>query len=113
MQNVYGIPEGFVMKEYKFTYEQNKFRLLQSSYPGGAYISYTWDQLNRHILKKTVNHSSNFHLYEWKDLVGPIKITAPTTQFRTYEYDNKNRLSLEKDSDGSSVKAYKYHLNNE
>ena len=113
VQNVYGIPEGFKMKYYTFTYDPNKFRLLESTYPGGAYISYTWDTYSRHILTKTVNHSSNTHLYEWKDLVGPVKITMPTTQFRTFEYDSKNRLSLEKDSDGASIKAYKYHLNNE
>ena len=56
---------------------------------------------------------SSTYSYEWKDLVGPTKITTPTADFMVYEYDSKNRLAKEIDSNGSLVQSYQYHYNNE
>ncbi len=111
--NLYVVPTNYYASVYNFTYDTSKYRLLQASAPGGAFISYTWDNSNRHIISKTKNSDVNTYSYEWKDLVGPTKITTPTADFMVYEYDSKNRLAKEIDSNGSLVQSYQYHYNNE
>ena len=63
--NLNVVPTNYYASVYNFTYDTSKYRLLQASAPGGAFISYTWDNSNRHIISKTKNSNVNTYSYEW------------------------------------------------
>lgn len=111
--SVYIIPDEYKMMTYNYSYDPDKFRLLSASHPGGYVISYIWDPSFRHIITKTVNSDINKYQYEWKDMVGLVKVTMTTAQYHIYQYDNRNRLSEEFDHTGAHINSYRYHLNNE
>lgn len=96
--------------QYNFQYD-DKFRLTRASFPGGAWISYTWD--GNHIASKTENGTSNQTLYSWKDLIGLTGISAPSGQTESYEYDVHNRPWKTLDTDGNAVSVMHYHLQND
>ena len=87
------------------------FRPDTLSFPGGAYIAYTWNGKN--LASRTDNGAGNTTAYSWKDLVGPTLITAPTGAPTGYTYDPKNRLHSVADSRNSTVIVYNYQLTNE
>lgn len=96
--------------QYNFQYD-DKFRLTKASFPGGAWISYTWD--GNHIASKTENGASNQTLYSWRDLIGLTGMTAPSGQTESYEYDAHNRPWKTLDTDGNAVSVMHYHLQND
>lgn len=96
--------------QFDFQYD-DKFRLTRASFPGGAWISYTWD--GNHIASKTENGASNQTLYSWKDLIGLTGITAPSGQTETYEYDTHSRPWKSLDTDGNTMSVTHYHLKND
>lgn len=96
-----------------FAYDPTYRRLVSAQYPGGASIQYTWDRRWRHILSRTVNGDGNTFNYEWKDLVGLTRQTAPTGQYQSYTYDDRNRPQYIRDVNGKAVEKYEYHTNNE
>ena len=93
-----------------FEYD-NRHRMTRASFPGGAWISYTWD--GNHIVSKAENGASNQTLYSWIDLIGLTGITAPSGQTETYEYDTHSRLWKTLDTDGNTVSVTHYHLKND
>lgn len=92
-----------------FTYDY-RYRLLNVSLAGGAYISYTWT--GNHITRKNENGGGKTD-YTWKDLVGLTSITSPGGQLQSYVYDGKGRLQQIKDMDGNLVSKYYYFFNND
>lgn len=96
--------------QYDFQYD-DRFHLTRASFPGGAWISYTWD--GNHIVSKAENGASNQTLYSWKDLIGLTGITAPSGQTETYEYDTHSRPWKTLDTDGNTVSVTHYHLKND
>lgn len=96
------------------TYEYDDlYRLVKVVRPGNDYISYSWDEDKYYIIGKEVNDPSNRYEYTWKDMVGLSGQVSPTGISNTFEYDSKNRLEQIKDSEGSVIRKYMYHLNNE
>lgn len=73
-------------------------------YPGGAYITYTWDALGRNISSRTVNGTQGKTTYTWKDMVGLSSLTLPSGLSASYSYDYYGRLSEERNSDGNAVR---------
>lgn len=95
-----------------YTYGNLK-RLIRISTSGGRYISYTWDSGYDNLLSITRNHPENVIRYEWRDMIGPNRMTQPTGVYEDYEYDSENRLSKITDHEGNTVKEYEYHMINE
>lgn len=95
---------------YDFQYD-GRHRLTRASFPGGAWISYTWD--GNHIVSKAENGASNKTLYSWMDLIGLTGLTAPSGRKETYEYDVHNRPWKVLDSDDNTVSVKHYHLQND
>lgn len=89
----------------------SRFRPVRLDFPGGAYITYTWDGNN--LASRTDNGPGNTTSYSWKDLVGPTLITLPAGSGTGYSYDLKNRLNSVADSKGNTVNVYEYGLTNE
>ncbi len=89
----------------------SRFRPVRLDFPGGAYITYTWDRNN--LASRTDNGPGNTTSYSWKDLVGPTLITLPAGSGTGYSYDLKNRLNSVADSKGNTVNVYEYGLTNE
>ena len=96
--------------QYDFQYD-DKFCLTKASFPGGAWISYTWD--GNHIVSKAENGASNQTLYTWRDLIGLTGIAAPSGHTETYEYDPHNRPWKVLDTDENTVSVMHYHLQND
>jgi hypothetical protein len=87
------------------------YHLTQASFPGGAYITYTWDGNN--ISSKTENNTDNVTLFFWKDLVGLTGVTSPSGLAETYQYDSRNRPWKTRDANSRVVSMFNYHLKNE
>lgn len=110
--DVFAEPTGTTGRTTQFSYS-GSLRLTRIDYPGGGYISYTWDPDNILVTSKTQNGTGNTSLYEWKSLVGLTKSTSPSGMYESYTYDSKNRLRAIKDTGGNTVTEYDYKLNNE
>lgn len=116
--DVTGLDEGsiftaalaFPAEESLFSYD-NRHRLIRASFPGGAYVAYTWDGHN--ISSKTENGTANTTLFDWKDLVGLTQVESPTGRTESYLYDDRNRPWKTLDSDSLTVSVFHYHLKNE
>lgn len=96
--------------QYDFQYD-SKFHLTRASFPGGAWISYTWDGNN--ISSKTINGTANTMLFDWQDMVGLTGITSSSGLSESYEYDSHNRPWKVIDTDGNTVSVTHYHLQND
>ena len=96
--------------QYDFQYD-SKFRLTRASFPGGAWITYTWE--GNHVASKAVNGASNKTLYSWIDLIGLAGMTDPSGREETYGYDAHNRPYKVIDADGNTVSVMHYHLQND
>lgn len=96
------------------TFEYNSlFRPVRANLPGGAFVSYEWDEGGTHIIGKTVNSGSNKWTFDWIDMIGLKSERRPSGSKTTYGYDDKNRLERVNDPKGNAVVSYMYHLNNE
>lgn len=95
-----------------FTYDDN-FRLTKASFPGNAYMEYTWTYDGRYIATKSVNSADNKFIFSWQDLVGLSKVQDPSGKSESYLYDSNNRLMQRKDTKGNPTEEYHYHLENE
>ncbi len=103
---------GGYSRSVNLTYD-NWFRLIQAVGSGGRTLSYTWDAGGQHIIRKSGSHPADVTLYNWKDLIGLTDQTDPTGIATHWEYDEKGRLHLQKNSLGQRVVQYNYHLNHE
>ena len=105
---------GRSCNEYTYTYEYNpKLRIIKETAPGDRFVTYEWDNDNKHIISKTVNSPLQKYEYEWKEMVGPTKIKDPTNLFETYDYDSKGRLQAINDTFGNPIIRYEYNIKNE
>lgn len=86
---------------------------LQVNMPGGAYIKYTWDRYGRNVLRRTVNGEEGKTTYGWQDMIGLSSVQYPNGLSESYQYDNYNRLSSTKDSDGKLVSRLEGRLSSE
>lgn len=94
----------------RFSYN-GSHRLTRADFPGGAWITYTWDGNN--ISSKTTNGASNVTLFDWQDMVGLTGITSSSGLSESYEYDSHNRPWKVIDADGNAASVTHYHLQND
>ena len=111
--DVFAVPQDYQQRTVEYTYDENTQRLLREDYTGGQYYSYEWDPTGRFIVSTTQNEGSNTTSFIWKDMVGPILITYPTGQSKSYMYDGKNRLKNIFDTAGMLQVEYRYKYVNE
>jgi len=88
-------------------------RPLRVSMLGGAYIEYEWDNYGRNIVSRTVNGEENKTTYKWFDMIGLSSVKYPSGLSESYLYDNHNRVSSIKDSDGKIVSCFTGRLSSE
>ena len=103
------VPDGS-SRTTSITYD-GRFRPVRLDFPGGSYISYSWNGKN--LASRTDNGAGNTTSFDWKDLVGPTLISQPAGAETGYTYDPRNRLHSVTDSDSNTVTLYNYQLTNE
>ena len=107
---VFAAALSYPSEEIRFSYD-NRFRLIQALFPGGATLSYTWDGNN--VSSKSENGASNVTQFNWKDLVGLTGVSEPSGLSETYQYDDHNRPWLIRDANGKIMTLFNYHFKNE
>lgn len=97
--------------ENTYSLRDSLFRITQVNLPGGDWVEYDWN--GNDIIRVRRNDNANVTQYEWKPLVGVTKITAPSGQMESADYDNRNRLWRRRDTAGRITESYHYKLKNE
>jgi hypothetical protein len=97
--------------DFEYNNPSHPHRLTLAKFPGGAYISYTWN--GNHINTKTENDTPNTAHFYWKDQVGLTGIKSPCFQEESYEYDSHNRPWKTLDTQGRAESVIHYNLKNE
>lgn len=95
-----------------YTYD-SLYRLTGTSFPGGSYVSYTWDESGNYIIGKTINDPSQSYEYDWLDMVGPMRAGFPDGTWQTYRYDENHRLKIVNDHFNNPVTRYEYFIKNQ
>ncbi|WP_124020663.1 RHS repeat protein [Flavobacterium aquariorum] len=121
--------------EKKITYDKydNKGNILQYTLENGTPVSIIWGYNQTEPIAKIENatyeqanavYSTNENVfrnslpnamvttYTYKPLIGVSSITDPKGNTIYYEYDESNRLSLVKDSQGNILSQNQYHYKN-